>query len=74
VDDVIHDKLPRYNGKLFYLQSQEKTEFWSAFLEKADAKLYGSYEAPKSGTTSEAMEDFTGGLAELYEPNNKIHV
>lgn len=33
-------------------------------------RLHGSYEALKGGTTSEAMEDFTGGLSELYELNN----
>ncbi|XP_069028560.1 calpain-1 catalytic subunit-like [Embiotoca jacksoni] len=62
MDVVIDDKLPTLNGRLICVHAKDQNEFWAALLEKAYAKVCGSYTDMKAGTPSEAMMDFTGGV------------
>uniref|UniRef100_A0AAQ4P9D1 Calpain catalytic domain-containing protein n=1 Tax=Gasterosteus aculeatus aculeatus TaxID=481459 RepID=A0AAQ4P9D1_GASAC len=71
VDVVIDDKLPTIDGRLLFAHSKDQNEFWPALMEKAYAKVCGSYTDMVTGTPAEAMMDFTGGVhisVELSDP------
>ncbi|KAI9514583.1 hypothetical protein NQZ68_032224 [Dissostichus eleginoides] len=62
VDVDIDDKLPTIDGRLIFVRSKDQNEFWPALMEKAYAKVCGSYMDMNAGTPAEAMMDFTGGV------------
>ncbi|XP_050079765.1 calpain-8-like [Anopheles maculipalpis] len=68
VEVIVDDRLPVSDDDtvLLYMSSSVQEEFWAALLEKAYAKLHGSYSALSSGTGAEGMVDLTGGITEFY--------
>ncbi|KAM4605520.1 calpain-10 [Polymixia lowei] len=63
---TIDDRLPCIGSSLCFSRCHAPTAFWVALLEKAYAKLHGSYERLWAGQVSEALVDLTGGLAERW--------
>ncbi|XP_066479394.1 calpain-13 [Tiliqua scincoides] len=66
VDVVIDDRLPILNGYYYSVNPRTQNEFWPSLLEKAYAKLRGSYQNLHWGHISEALVDFTGGIQKMF--------
>nr|XP_046266463.1 calpain-1 catalytic subunit-like isoform X2 [Scatophagus argus]XP_046266464.1 calpain-1 catalytic subunit-like isoform X2 [Scatophagus argus] len=67
VDVVIDDFLPVLDKQLLSVRSKSGNEFWGPLLEKAYAKVCGSYSDMNAGLPSEACKDFSGGVHMNYE-------
>uniref|UniRef100_A0A3P8NU39 Calpain catalytic domain-containing protein n=1 Tax=Astatotilapia calliptera TaxID=8154 RepID=A0A3P8NU39_ASTCA len=67
VDVVIDDNLPTIKKRLLFVSSKCGNEFWAPLLEKAYAKVCGSYADMHAGFPSEACKDFTGGVNQTYK-------
>ncbi|GFG33019.1 hypothetical protein Cfor_10668, partial [Coptotermes formosanus] len=67
MDVVIDDLLPTCDNELLCTQSSVQNEYWIPFVEKAYAKLHGSYEALADGHLADALVDFTGGVSETLD-------
>ncbi|KAK6936992.1 Peptidase C2, calpain, catalytic domain [Dillenia turbinata] len=61
VDDWIPCEAP---GRPAFATSRKGSELWVSILEKAYAKLHGSYEALEGGLVQDALVDLTGGAGE----------
>uniref|UniRef100_A0A914E1H8 Calpain catalytic domain-containing protein n=1 Tax=Acrobeloides nanus TaxID=290746 RepID=A0A914E1H8_9BILA len=57
---IVDDLLPTIEGRRYGVSSGDPDEMWSSLLEKAYAKLHGSYEALDGGATRNALVDLTG--------------
>ncbi|KAM7398125.1 hypothetical protein PAMA_006147 [Pampus argenteus] len=72
VNVVIDDYLPTINNQFLSVRSTSGNEFWGPLLEKAYAKVCGSYADMNAGLPSEACKDFCGGVHMTY-PLRQVH-
>ncbi|KAJ7531630.1 hypothetical protein O6H91_14G051800 [Diphasiastrum complanatum] len=75
---VVDDWIPcEAAGKPAFATSRKKNELWVSILEKAYAKLHGSFEALEGGHVQDALVDLTGGAGEeidMTSPQTQLDV
>jgi hypothetical protein len=65
---IVDTRIP-YNPQSktpLYGHCADPNEFWVPLIEKAYAKLHGSYEAINGGSMTESLVDLTGGSSEKF--------
>jgi len=66
---LVDDQIPMdENNLVFFGQCRDPNEYWVQIIEKAYAKIHGSYGAIEHGVISDALVDLTGEPAELITP------
>lgn len=72
---LVDELLPYANCKLCFAHCTKPDETWVPMIEKAYAKLFGCYEALRSGSIDEAIVDMTGLVCEkiaLFDAKGKF--
>jgi len=70
-DVTIDDYFPVKYSQCAFASSGKKTEAWVQALEKAYAKLHGSYDSIEGGFVNDALVDMTGGIGEKMHLHDK---
>ena len=66
IDVVVDDFIPVFNGQPLFTYSDDQGEMWPLLLEKAFAKLHGSYYHLCGGFSVASLENLTGGVTERF--------
>ena len=69
IEVIVDDKLPTRRNNLIYGHCKTVSNFWLPLLEKAYAKLLGSYENLIGGNTERALIDLSGAFFVPFSPN-----
>ncbi|KAJ3444064.1 calpain [Anaeramoeba flamelloides] len=72
---IVDDYLPcGSNGRPIFARSKNNDELWVQIIEKAYAKMFGSYEAIEGGFVHLCLVNLTGGMGELFQMNKEENV
>ena len=55
------------SGLAAFCRNRDPSVYWAMIVEKAYAKLSGSYEAMQGGTVVQGLEDLTGGVGYKFD-------
>jgi len=70
VNVVVDDQFPfDRSGQPLFCSGSDKNEIWMMLVEKAYAKLHGTYSCLTEGEVSYALKDLTGGISEYIDTN-----